>query len=431
MSFLSDSSDQDDDDTTPAPAAATIALNVAAEPPENSFVDNYHIDNSDDDDLLSEKMVHYVGGHVLPEHWIACKATLVFYAGSTTTKSTVMTKRGKEDACLEVYKEAIANLDTSHFSVECKSFFLHSFKKKDDPIGAGALWRYYQESRTKMRCSIIPLLPANFCNMKSGKGFHDTFDEVFRSQFRRELQRKHSSMTVAEIDQALPPLFWEYKKSPWYFGLTVKIFRRHPQLAPDVHAVLSDIANAPQSRAEMLRQKQQSRIEAAKKKVKVDPGAAVLPTTNNTLIHQQERHQNQVVWAKVRIAKAMEQNSNVTSRLGRVEELEKTLNLLERIRPVIGEAVYKERIDCLAASLPNLDTYKTEVEVIVIDDDEVAEDDQNHSNHDSSSSDEESINCSSGSNKDNDSPPPETTTPAVSKQLFSGTNSSKKRKSSL
>jgi hypothetical protein len=79
----------------------------------------------------------------------------------------------------------------------------------------------------------------------------------------------------------------------------------------------------------------------------VDPGAAVLPTTNNTLIHQQERHQNQVVWAKVRIAKAMEQNSNVTSRLGRVEELEKTLNLLERIRPVIGETVYKERIDCL------------------------------------------------------------------------------------
>jgi hypothetical protein len=245
MSFLSDSSDQDDDDTTPAPAAATIALNVAAEPPENSFVDNYHIDNSDDDDLLSEKMVHYVGGHVLPEHWIACKATLVFYAGSTTTKSTVMTKQGKEDACLEVYKEAIANLDTSHFSVECKSFVLHSFKKKDDPMGAGALWRYYQESRTKMHCSIIPLLPANFCNMKSGKGFHDTFDEVFRSQFRRELQRKHSSMTVAEIDQALPPLFWEYKKSPWYFGLTVKIFRRHPQLAPDVHAVLSDIANAP------------------------------------------------------------------------------------------------------------------------------------------------------------------------------------------
>ena len=66
----------------------------------------------------------------------------------------------------------------------------------------------------------------------------------------------------------------------------------------------------------MLRQKQQSRIEAAKKEVKVDPVAAVSPTTNNTLIHQQERHQNQVVWAKVQIAKAMEKNSNVTSRFG-------------------------------------------------------------------------------------------------------------------
>ena len=102
----------------------------------------------------------------------------------------------------DVYKEAVAKLDTSHFGFECRSFFLHSFKKKDDPMGAGALWRDYQESRTKMRCSIIPLLPTNFCNMKSGKGFHDTFDEVFRSQFRRELHRKQSSMTVAEIDVA-------------------------------------------------------------------------------------------------------------------------------------------------------------------------------------------------------------------------------------
>jgi hypothetical protein len=313
MSF-SDSEQDDDDGNPTATTTATIALRVAAEPPENSFLNNYYIDTSNDDESLSEKMVHYVGGHVLPEHWVACKATPVFYAGSTTTKSTVMTKRGKEDACLDVYKEAVAKLDTSHFGVECRSFFLHSFKKKDDPMGAGALWRYYQESRTKMRCSIIPLLPTNFCNMKSGKGFHDTFDEVFRSQFRRELHRKQSSMTVAEIDQALPPSFWDYKKSPWYFGLTVKIFRCHPQLAPDVHAVLSDIANAPQSRAEMLRYKQQSHVEkAAEKKVKVEAGAA-LPITN-LVLPQKEGHQNQVVWAKVHIiAKAMEQNSNDTSR---------------------------------------------------------------------------------------------------------------------
>ena len=86
----------------------------------------------------------------------------------------------------------------------------------------------------------------------------------------------------------------------------------------------------------------------------------------------------------------------------------------------------KERIDSLAAPLPNLDTYKTEVEVIVIVIDDEVEDNQNHTNHDGSS-DEESINCSRGSKNDNDSPPTETT-PAVSKQLFSSTNSSKNSK---
>jgi hypothetical protein len=41
-----------------------------------------------------------------------------------------MTKRDKEETCLEVYKQAVANLDTSHFGVECRHFFLHSFKKR-------------------------------------------------------------------------------------------------------------------------------------------------------------------------------------------------------------------------------------------------------------------------------------------------------------
>jgi hypothetical protein len=57
--MLFSDSDQDDDNATrPAPMAATIASNVAAEPPENSFVDNYHINNSDNNNMLSNKMVH-------------------------------------------------------------------------------------------------------------------------------------------------------------------------------------------------------------------------------------------------------------------------------------------------------------------------------------------------------------------------------------
>jgi hypothetical protein len=91
---------------------------------------------------------------------------------------------------------------------------------------------------------------------------------------------------------------------------------------------LSDVANAPQSRAEMLREKQQRRIDS--KKIKVEP-VGTKATANQH--RQQQRHQQdtrKVVWAKVHMAKAMEQNSNVACRLGRVEELEKTLSLLER-----------------------------------------------------------------------------------------------------
>jgi hypothetical protein len=50
--------------------------------PSEEFVDNYNIDSGssggygNDNFTLSEKMVHYLGGHVVPEHWTACKATL-------------------------------------------------------------------------------------------------------------------------------------------------------------------------------------------------------------------------------------------------------------------------------------------------------------------------------------------------------------------
>jgi hypothetical protein len=68
----------------------------------SDFVDNYDmVDGSNDDEYtLSEKMVHYVGGHVMPEHWVACKAVLVFHAGYTTSsKLPVMTKSSKLAAC--------------------------------------------------------------------------------------------------------------------------------------------------------------------------------------------------------------------------------------------------------------------------------------------------------------------------------------------
>jgi hypothetical protein len=49
-----------------------------------------------------------------------------------------------------------------------------SFQNKDHPMTGDAIYRSFQESRKKMRMIIIPLLPATFTTMKSGKAFHET-----------------------------------------------------------------------------------------------------------------------------------------------------------------------------------------------------------------------------------------------------------------
>ena len=96
----------------------------------------------------------------------------------------------------------------------------------------------------------IPLLPLNFVSMKSGKGFHDTCNDMLIKEFRKELALNSKlSLTPQEIENDLPPQFWEYKNSPWYLTLTTKKFRRDPQLTPNVEGELGDARNIPSSRA--------------------------------------------------------------------------------------------------------------------------------------------------------------------------------------
>jgi hypothetical protein len=130
---------------------------------------------------------HYLGGHVAPEHWTACKAALVFHAGAATCKLAVMTKQSKEVACLAAYNAAIDELDPMYFSPEALTFFRHSFKKKNEPMGPYAVYRYFSDSQRDMRAALIPLFPKDFHTMRSGKGFHDTCNDVFVSAYRREL----------------------------------------------------------------------------------------------------------------------------------------------------------------------------------------------------------------------------------------------------
>ena len=77
----------------------------------------------------------------------------------------------------------------------------------------------------------------------------------------------------------------------------------------------------------------------ASKKIKTEPGSG--------------SGDNRLVWTKVHAACAVALQSNVAKRVGKVKELEKMLNLLDRMRPVIGDIEYAERVTDLAASMLN------------------------------------------------------------------------------
>ena len=238
---------------------STIHLPVeATDVPGEEFVDDYEmLDSVDDAFTLSEKMVHYVGGHIMPEHWVACKATLVFHAGSTTSKLATMTKTSREKATLEAYNSAVAALDSLVFKSNAIAFFRHSFREKDKPMTGDALYRYFLDSRNAMRSLILPLFPTDFNKLKSGRGFHESVNAAFIKMYRKELtSRTKDRMTIEQADQELPPMYWEYKKKPWYFGLATIMYRRDPQLAPNVNAVAEDANNLPVSRAALKRKLQ-------------------------------------------------------------------------------------------------------------------------------------------------------------------------------
>ena len=54
---------------------------------------------------------------------MACKATLVFHAGSTTRKMVTMTKLSRKKATLQSYNSVTANLDPMAFKSNAIAFF--------------------------------------------------------------------------------------------------------------------------------------------------------------------------------------------------------------------------------------------------------------------------------------------------------------------
>ena len=73
-------------------------------------------------------------------------------------------------------------------------------------------------------------------------------------------------------------------------------------------------------------------------------------------------------------SKSIAENTNIAKRMGKMEELEKAMALLDKMRPVIGEGVYVAKVQAVLAAFPAFDTFHSEVEVIEIDDDDAVND---------------------------------------------------------
>jgi hypothetical protein len=64
--------------------------------------------------------------------------------------------------------------------------------------------------------------------------------------------------------------------------------------------------------------------------------------------------------------KIQAQNSNIAKRMGKIEELEKGMALLNAMRNIIGETEHGKRVQHVLAAFPSFDTYDATVNALIV-----------------------------------------------------------------
>ena len=105
-----------------------------------------------------------------------------------------------------------------------------------------------------------------------------------------------------------------------------------------------------------------------------DSASSIVATSNSSVAVRSEagiaagtdRKHN--VWAKVHVAKAIEENANnVAKKMAEFNAIENKLTLLERMRGEMGEADYTARVKELLDTMPDTKLFAKQCEVICID----------------------------------------------------------------
>ncbi len=161
---------------------------------------------------------------------------------------------------LELYLVSINRLDPRVFCNGSRAFFTRSFGKKEEQVSSEHLYHYFLDSRCTMQNIIIPVFPKNLVSMKSGKGFHESCNEVYATAYTQELLKLNirgaPKYTLDMVSNMHPSPMWEFSKLPWNLDLAAKVFQRDPHLSPKVGDVMNDISSVPISRAALKMQKQ-------------------------------------------------------------------------------------------------------------------------------------------------------------------------------
>jgi hypothetical protein len=367
--------EEEEEDIYGPPLSATrlVIEDAADAEDDHPPADNYEmLDDVNDMYSLSEKMVHYVGGHILKQHWTACKYVLVFHAGAYVSSLAAMDKAKREDHVLQAYLDAIIDLDTSFFCPKTIAFFKRSFRSAEQDITGCTLWSSYIRVRKIIRNEILPSFPSDFNKMKSGRGFHETITSVLTKEFRKwcVARTKPPPISKEEASNEVLPSYWEYKHAPFTYVLATKIYRRHTQVAPDVNDVANDPCNMPMSRAERKRNDTTARNAARGGVSKKSRGDG--STTNYTIpsvvdVCAESLKQGKRDHRKERTAATAQVRVNLEIRLGRMHELKSQLDIYERYKSLMSDEEYALKAKKVLACLPDPETYMTEVSTVSVE----------------------------------------------------------------
>jgi hypothetical protein len=141
------------------------------------------------------------------------------------------------------------------------------------------------------------------------------------------------------------------------------VYRRDLQLAPITNDVAEDPSNAPVCRAVLKRHMQYKSHGTCMEKKKMSGTKKLGVPANEVLVidvdaEEEKEHKKK---RKTSLFAANVMTSNLTIRMGQMQELKEALNFLDRMRPIIGDEEYAKLAKKYLSFLPDPATFTNEV----------------------------------------------------------------------